>query len=286
MYYQLRWCKHIYAAMFALLHDEGNEPISIDARYDQVGPSITVRAPNHNLSANTRIQLDITSGNASSGQYTITSVPNKDTFVVVYPFSATTSGYCTVKNLTEHEYVGDWLYEPADKPVGDNLDAFYRSFEKENERLRQAAERLLMMQQGMKWTGGKSVTGSYNQPQQTANYDPELVTMMMTDNIRRNADGGIDRNGTPVNTTNRMISMMSKLLNLQPALIQDTKFGMLDQPLINYVPDFEFGLIQGGTYLNGIPVEPASATSTIDCSTYDPLTAQDTIVDAGFYINT
>jgi hypothetical protein len=109
--------------------------------------------------------------------------------------------------------------------------------------------------------------------------------MMMTDTIRRGADGSLDRGGTPVNTSNRMISMMSKLLNLQPSLIQDTKFGMLDEPLVNYVPDFEFGLIQGGTYLNGVPVEPASETSIIDCDTYNPLTAQDTIVDAGLYIN-
>ena len=221
-----------------------------------------------------------------SGQYTITSVPNKDTFVVVYPFSGTTGGYCTVSNLKEHEYVGDWLYEPSDKPVGDDLDAFYRNFEKENEKLREAAERLMMMQKGMKWVGAKSITGSYNQPQQVANYDPQLVTMMMTDNIRRNEDGDLSRSGTLVNSSNRMLSMMSKLLNIQPTLIQDAKFGMLDEPLVNYVPDFEFGLIQGGTYLNGNPVEPAASTSTIDCSTYDPLTAQDTIVDAGLYINT
>ena len=286
MYYQLRWCKHIYAAMFGLLHDEGNEPIAIAAKYSQSGPNITVNAPGHGLSANTRIQLDFSSGNAKSGQYTITSVPNKDSFVVVYPYSATTSGYCTVSNLKEHDYVGAWLFEPSDKPVGDDLDAFYRNFEKENERLQQAAERLAMMKQGMKWVGGSSITGSRNQPQQTANYNPELVTMMMTDSIRRDAENQLDRAGVPVNTSNRMISMMSKLLNLQPTLIQDAKFGMLDEPLINYVPDFQFGLIQGGTYANGIPVEPASQTSTIDCGTYDPFVTQDIQVVAGPYINT
>lgn len=285
MYYQLRWCKHIYAAMFGLLHDEGNEPIAIAAQYTQSGASIVVTAPDHGLSANTRIQLDFTSGSAISGQYTITSVVNKDVFTVVYPFSETTSGYCTVSNLREHEFVGSWLLEPSDKPIGDELDTFYRNFDKENERVRQAAERLAMMSQGMKWVGSKSTTGSRNQPQQVANYDPQLVTMMMTDEIRRNNEGNLDRDGKLLNSSNRMISMMSKLLNLQPSLIQDAKFGMLDQPLINASPDFEFGLIQGGTYLNGIPVEPASATSTIDCETYTPLTAQDTVVDAGLYIN-
>ena len=285
MYYQLRWCKHIYAAVFGLLHDEGNEPIAISAKYQQSGPNITVFAADHGLSANTRIQLDFSSGNAESGQYTITTVPDKDSFVVVYPFSQTTGGYCTVTNLKEHEYVGAWLLEPNDKPVGDELDTFYRNFEKENKRLKQAAERTAMMQQGMKWVGGKSITGSRNQPEQVANYDPELVTMMMTDSIRRGIDGELNRDGTPVNTTNRMLSMMSKLFNIQPTLIQDVKIGMLDEPLVNYVPDFEFGLIQGGTYANGIPVEPPSQTSTIDCDTYSPLTAQDTVVDAGLYIN-
>lgn len=285
MYYQLRWCKHIYAAMFSLMHDEGNEPIAIAARYTQSGPTITVNAPDHGLLANTRIQLDFSSGNAISGQYTITSVPNKDSFTVVYPFSDSTGGYCTVSNLREHDFVGAWLLEPSDKPVGDELDTFYRNFEKENTKIREAAERQAMMSQGMKWVGGKSVTGSRNQPQQVADFDPQLVTMMMTDSIRRNVDGQLDRNGVLVNSSNRMISMMSKLLNLQPTLIQDAKFGMLDEPLVNYVPDFEFGLIQGGTYLNGVPVEPASQTSLIDCETYTPLTAQDTIVDAGLYIN-
>ena len=286
MYYQLRWCKHIYAAMFSVLHDEGNEPIAIAAKYTQSGPNVTVNAPNHGLLANTKVQLDFTSGSAISGQYTITSVTDKDNFVVVYPFSNATGGYCTVSNLKDHEFVGAWLLEPSDKPVGDDLDAFYRAFEKENQRLKQAAERLAMMQQGMKWVGGKSVTGSRNQPQQTANYDPQLVTMMMTDTIRRGQDDQLDRDGIPVNTSNRMLSMMSKLFNLDPKLIQDTKIGMLDQPLVAYTPDFEFGLIQGGTYRNGIPVEPASSTSIIDCDTYSPLTAQDTVVDAGFYINT
>ena len=109
---------------------------------------------------------------------------------------------------------------------------------------------------------------------------------MMTDSIRRGQGDQLDRDGIEVNTSNRMLSMMSKLFNLDPDLIQDTKIGMLDQPLVAYTPDFEFGLIQGGTYRNGIPVEPASSTSIIDCDTYSPLTAQDTVVDAGFYINT
>ena len=109
MYYQMRWCKHIYAAMFALTHDEGNEPIDLAAKYVQDGPSITINIDNHNLQANTKIELTFTSGNAVSGEYTISSVPNPNSFTVVYPFSDTGSGYCTVSNLKKHDYVRSWL---------------------------------------------------------------------------------------------------------------------------------------------------------------------------------
>jgi hypothetical protein len=110
--------------------------------------------------------------------------------------------------------------------------------------------------------------------------------MLVTDSIRRSATNELDRDGVSVNTTNRMISIISKLLNLTPPLIQDAKFGMLDEPLINYASSFEFGFIQGGIYRNGAPIEEASTTSIIDCGTYTPLTSQDTVIDAGFYVNT
>ena len=290
MYYQLRWCKHIYAAMFSLVHDEGNEPINISASYSLSGPNITVNAPAHKLQVNSKIQLDFSSGNAISGQYTISAVPNPDQFVVVYPFSGTSTGYCSVNNIKEHEYVGAWLLEPNDKPVGDDLDSFYRNFEKELEKLKKAAENLEIVrqswEQGVKWVGTGGVIGAANLPEQVANYDPQLVTMLVTDSIRRSSTNELDREGIQVNTSNRMISIISKLLNLTPPLIQDAKFGMLDQPLINYFSNFEFGLIQGGVYRNGSPTESTSSTSIIDCDTYSPLTSQDTVIDAGFYVNT
>ena len=286
MYYQLRWCKHIYAAMWSLAHDEGNQKISINSRYTQAGPNITIYAQNHGLAANTKIQIEFTSGSAISGDYSITQVIDANTFIILYPFNNTTSGYCTVSNLKQHEYVGAWLLEPNDKPVGDDLDTFYFNFAKENEKIKKNAERLVMMQQGMKWVGSKSITGSRNQPEQTANSDPQLVTMMMTDEIRRNNLGQLDRAGTLQNSTQRMIAMMSKLLNLVPEYILGTKFGMLDEPLINYNTSFQFAIIQGGLYLNGNPTEDPATLTAIECSTYDPLVAQDTIVDSGFYINT
>jgi hypothetical protein len=217
-------------------------------------------------------------------------VPNPDQFVIVYPFSGNSTGYCSVSNIKEHEYVGAWLLEPSDKPVGDDLDAFYRNFDKELQKLKKAAENLeVTMQsweQGVKWVGTGGVIGAANLPEQVANYNPQLVTMLVTDSIRRSSTNELDRDGTQVNTTNRMISIISKLLNLTPPLIQDAKFGMLDRPLINYVSNFEFGLIQGGIYRNGVPIESASSLSIIDCDTYSPLTSQDTVIDAGFYVNT
>ena len=80
-YYQIRWCKHIYAAMFSIVHDEGNDPINISSTYTQSGgPNITVTAPGHGLGANTRIELDITSGNVTSGEFTITEILMRTSF--------------------------------------------------------------------------------------------------------------------------------------------------------------------------------------------------------------
>jgi len=284
-YYQIRWCKHIYASMFSLIHDEGSEPIAVAATYIQSGPNITITATNHGLKVNTKIQLDFSSGNAISGQYTITSVTNKDVFVVIYPFSEVTSGYVTVSNLREHDFVESWIREPNDKPVGSALDKFYENFYKENDSLKKAAERLVSIEYGLPFIGESSVIGSKNQPEQVANFNPELPTMFLTDNLRRGTDGELNRDGIPVNTSNRLLGMMSKIYNINPTQLEDAKFGYLDKPLINYVSDFEFGLIIGGEYRNGAILETAAQTSTIDCSTYQPLTAQATTVDCGLYIN-
>jgi len=42
-----------------------------------------------------------------------------------------------------------------------------------------------MMGYGMPWTGAKEVTGAQNQPVQVGDFDANLVSMMMTDSIRR-----------------------------------------------------------------------------------------------------
>lgn len=284
LYYQARWCKHIYAAMWSIVHDEGNDPINLTGRYEQAGgPNIVVTAENHRLGVNTRIQLDFTSGNAISGEYIITQIIDNNNFAIVYPFVQTTSGYCQVKNLKNHEYVGAWLLEPSDQPIGEALEKFYERLTKENERTKQQAERLAMMGYGMPWTGAKEITGARNQPEQIGNFDANLVSMMMTDSIRREGDE-LNRDGIDVNTTTNMLLMMNKVFNIDPQLIQDTKIGMLDQPLTDYTSDFQFGEIDGGIYLNGTPV-PSGISSTLDCTTYDPFVPQVIVVDSGLYIN-
>ena len=286
MYYQLRWCKHIYAAMFALSHDEGNEPLKLAAKYTQAGPNITVDFVGHGLEVNTKIQLTFTSGNAISGEYTVSSVPNSDSFTVIYPFSATSGGYCTVENLKKHEYVGAWLHEPNDKPIGKGLEHFEHRFSKEKEKLKEAAEVMALYQRSTKWQGNKEVTGSYNLPQDVADFDPSVLGMTLTDSLKRDSDGNLSRSGQAVNTTNRMITLINKLFNKSPTVLDDLKFGLINKPLSEYTTSFESGLVGGGEFLSGLPVETSSSMSTIEGSTYSPDTDQDTVVDADLYINT
>ena len=285
LYYQARWCKHIYAAMWSVVHDEGNDPINLNARYEQTGgPNIIVNAEAHGLGVNTKIELEFTSGNAVSGEYTITQVIDNNNFVIIYPFSQTTSGYCIVRNLKNHEYVNTWLLEPSDQPIGDALIKFYERLNKENEKTKQQAERLAMMGYGMPWSGAKQITGARNQPEQVGNFDANLVSMMITDNIRRE-DDELNREGPRVNKTTNMLLMMNKVFNIDQDLIQDTKIGMLDQPLTDYTSDFQFGEIDGGKYLNGEPISNGTS-SVLDCATYNPFVPQVIIVDAGIYLNT
>ena len=295
-YYQLRWCKHIYAALFSINHDEGNTPILGSGKYIQSGPNITITINSHGLVANERIQVDFTSGNALSGEYVITQILDVNTFNIVYPYSGSTNGYCNVSNVRRHQFIDAWLLEPSDKPVGDGLNIFYENFTKENARLGKAIERLSMMKQGLPWVGTVTGVGAGNLPQQTANYTAELAPMLLTDDIRR-IEEGLDRQGTLTNSTQRMVAIMSKLLNVDPSVIIGEKFGLLDQPLSNYLTSYPYGFINAGNYLNGKPysVQGASTTTAgavtenpdivtqLDCGTYNPYINQDFTVDAGIY---
>ena len=82
-----------------------------------------------------------------------------------------------------------------------------------------------------------------------------------------------------------MITLVNKLFNKVPTLLQDIKLGIINKPLSEYTAEFEAGLIDAGDYINGITTEDASSVSIIDSSTYSPLTDQDTVVDSDLYIN-
>ena len=284
-YYQLRWCKHIYAAMWSILHDEGNEPLKLAAKYNQSGVNITVDFENHNLNKNDKIQLNFTSGNAISGEYTITDVPNPNSFTVVYPFTQTTGGYVTVENLKKHEYVGAWLLEPSDKPIGKGLESWEKRWAKEKRKMQEAVEVFALYNRSTKWEGNKNIIGDFNLPQDVANFDPSVIVMTLTDSLKRDETGGLNRSGKPFNTTNRMIAMVNKLFNKAPTVLDDIKFGIVNKPLSEFTNVFEAGLLKAGDYINGELLDTAANTSNMDAGTYNPETAQDTVVDAGLYIN-
>ena len=284
-YYQLRWCKHIYAAMFSLLHDEGSQPLNLTGKFVQAGDlSVQITCAAHGLTTDTKIQLDVTSGNVISGQYTISEVIDENNFVIAYPYKQTTTGYCAINNIREHEFVGSWLLEPSDKPAGDDLDVFYKNFNKEVSVLHENTDRLNLMKQGAKWAGNKEIVGNNFQPENISNFDPELITMLMLDDIRRDKTGTLDRGGTLQNATQNLISVVSKLTNVSPEKLVGTNFGFIDQPLINYNFQFQVGILVGGDYLNGSPTEDSTTLSTVDCGTYDPLVAQDVVIDSGSYM--
>ena len=284
-YYQLRWCKHIYAAMWSILHDEGNEPLKLAAKYNQNSVNITVDFENHNLNKNDKIQLNFTSGNAISGEYTITDVPNPNSFTVVYPFTQTTGGYVTVENLKKHEYVGAWLLEPNDKPLGKGYENWEKRWAKEKRKMQEAVEIFALYNRSTKWEGNKNIVGDFNLPQDVANFDPSVIAMTLTDSLKRDAKGDLDRSGKQLNTTNRMIAMVNKLFNKAPTVLDDIKFGIVNKPLAEFTNTFEAGLLKAGDYINGELLDDAVNTSNLNAGTYNPETAQDTVVDAGLYIN-
>ena len=284
MYYQMRWCKHIYASFFSLVHDEGNEFIDITGKYTQTAsPNIVINVDNHGLNVNTKVSLNFTSGNALNGQYVVNQVLNANSFVIVYPYAQTTSGYCAVTNITEHDHVKQWLLEPTDHPAGDGSDTFYENFTKENSRVRQNSERVSMMKMGKAWTGSATKLDFNNQPEIIGDFTPSLITSLLVDLIIRDVDGDISSSGTLKNTTQSLISTISKAVNLDPSLLSRTKFGFLDQPLSNYTNNYQYGQILCGEYLNGNPTENELAVSVIDCGTYSPQTLQDVIIDCSIY---
>ena len=62
--------------------------------------------------------------------------------------------------------------------------------------------------------------------------------MTLTDGLKRDADGNLSRDGKAVNTTNRMITLINKLFNRSPALLEDTKLGIVDKPIYEFASDY------------------------------------------------
>ena len=108
-------------------------------------------------------------------------------------------GYCVVKSLKKHEYVGAWLREPSDQPLGIALERFYDNLEKENSRVRESAERLSTYGYGLPWSGTKEVIGNRNQPEIVGNFNDNIVSMLVTDSIRRNQNDDVNRDGITKN---------------------------------------------------------------------------------------
>jgi hypothetical protein len=62
---------------------------------NSVTDTITADIAGHGYSIGSRVYLHFTSGNGETGSYTITNVPNSDSFVVAAPLGSNTSGSCS-----------------------------------------------------------------------------------------------------------------------------------------------------------------------------------------------
>ena len=151
--------------------------------------------------------------------------------------------------------------------------------------MQEAVEIFALYNRSTKWEGNKEIIGNFNNKQNVANFDPSVVAMTLTDSLKRDAAGNLDRDGRSLNTTNRLIAMVNKLFNKAPTVLDDIKFGIVNKPLIEFTDVFESGLVNAGDYINGELVDSAINTSNLDASTYGPDTAQDTVIDAGLYLN-
>ena len=281
MYYQIRWCKHIYAALFSIVHDEGNTKINSSGTYNQSNStSIVITSNNHNLAAGTEVSIVFDSDTTLGGYYKITSVFDSNTFTISYPYSQTDSGRCDITNIKIHTYVKDWLLEPSDHPVGEQSDVFYDNFNKENDRLQQSLERNIMLEKGNPWVGSVVVNNDNNLPQNAINFRPALLSSLLTDNIVRDSSGALSYSGKLTNYTQRLLSIISKVINLEPSYIQSSMFGYLDQPAINFPPNYQAAIVSAGTFgASG----SSAITEVIDCSTYTPRVLQDVTINCGQY---
>ena len=283
-YYQMRWCKHLYATFWSLVHDEGNRTFSLEGTFTQVASNnITVTLQeDHNLEVNDKVNFVEQSGNID-GEYIVLSVTNSRTVILSFPYVRTISGYCTLRNIRRHTYLRQWLTEPTDPPIGAALDDFYIRLRQTTETSRVQGERWAMLRMGVPWSGTATAVNRNGLPVLTSNFDTNIVTMILNDTLRRGENNELDRQGVDVNTTQRLLDILTKVCNLAPQFLQDTKFGLVDEPAYDYTDEFALAQVLGSTYRNGLPIIDSIAITVIDCDTYTPYVNQVNVLDGGTY---
>ena len=73
----------------------------------------------------------------------------------------------------------------------------------------------MLVKQNTSWSGQKDIIGNRGLPQSIADFDPSLLGMTLTDSVKRDADGQLNRAGKSTNLTNRMITLVNKLFNIR-----------------------------------------------------------------------
>ena len=127
-----RVCRHGYTVRIVNSGDDMDdyylrfqaEGLSADivqnATYARSGSTVTVTSTGHGLSNGSEVILDFTSGNATDGFYTITSVADANTFTITDSASGTTSGNVTVHPARFGEGVWEEVAAPGITTTFDN----------------------------------------------------------------------------------------------------------------------------------------------------------------------
>lgn len=80
----------------AWVNFNGTAASNLSGTYSQSGTTVTVTATSHGLLQNSQVYVDITSGTAVDGIYTVATVAGPNTFTYTAGTSLTTSGNCTL----------------------------------------------------------------------------------------------------------------------------------------------------------------------------------------------
>lgn len=99
----------------AWVNFDGTATNNLTGTYSQSGTTVTVTATAHGHIVGNRIYVDITSGTGVDGWYTITSVPNSNSFTYTAGTSLTTSGNFTLlrRNIRASGNINSVAYTPT-----------------------------------------------------------------------------------------------------------------------------------------------------------------------------